>query len=290
MINLSYIITTRNKLPYLKSTLGELIKNKKEDEEIVVADGASTDGTKEYLESLFSQKKIDTYVSEPDASEAHGFNKCMLMANGILIKLITDDDAIYYPAVGSCKNFMLEYPEIDILGTNGGFLKQNTKEDPRIFDYSNEQKNWIKDHTPFAACGLGLMVRRRSIPLIGLLDPAFRKSDGEFLLRVTSGKANIAWYSGYAFVNISNPKSTSIVHMKQIESETERMNKFYLNQNPDPFLIKKLKALKNKILHGQHSEKKPEGAQSDLSSLILVSLGWLEKINRKSHAEFIWKK
>jgi glycosyltransferase involved in cell wall biosynthesis len=290
MFNLSYIVTTRNKLPYLQNTMRELLKNKKGDEEIIVADGASTDGTKEYLEELFSAGKINAYLSEPDVSESHGFNKCMLMANGVLIKLITDDDAIYYPAVESCKKFMIEHPEIDLLGTNGGFLKQNTEDAPRIFDYSNEQKHWMQNHTPFSACGLGILLRRKSIPLVGLLDPAFRRNDAEFFLRATAGKANVAWYTGYAFVNISNQKSTSIVHSKQIESETKRLSKFYLDKNPDSFLFKKLKVLKNKVLYGKRLFTRSNVSTSDFSSLLLSSINWLEKTNGKTSHEFIWKK
>ena len=39
-IKLSYVITTRNKLPYLKELMKWLLENVQADEEIVVADGA----------------------------------------------------------------------------------------------------------------------------------------------------------------------------------------------------------------------------------------------------------
>ena len=90
-ITLSYIIATRNKLPYLKTGLKKLIAAKKPDEEILVADGASTDGTKEYLEELKKEGKIDFYLSEPDYAESHALNKLFLLANGTLIKIINDD-------------------------------------------------------------------------------------------------------------------------------------------------------------------------------------------------------
>ena len=80
--NLSYIIATKNKLPYLKIALEKLIANKKEGEEILVADGASTDGTKEYIEELERAGKIDFYISEPDYAESHALNKLFLKAQG----------------------------------------------------------------------------------------------------------------------------------------------------------------------------------------------------------------
>ena len=108
-IKLSYLITTRNKLPYLKEALGRLIKNAGEDEEIVVADGSSTDGTKEYLSQLYQNGKIHKFISEPDQNEAHGFNKCFVMARGELLKVVSDDDVFYYPAIRECKKFCLLY-------------------------------------------------------------------------------------------------------------------------------------------------------------------------------------
>ena len=68
-ITLSYLIVTKNKLPYLESSLEKVIDQKKPDEEILVADGGSTDGTKEYLAELKAQNKIDYFISEKDFGE-----------------------------------------------------------------------------------------------------------------------------------------------------------------------------------------------------------------------------
>ena len=48
-IKLSYVITTYNKFPFIKEVLTNLINNKKQDEEIIVTDGKSTDGSVEWL-------------------------------------------------------------------------------------------------------------------------------------------------------------------------------------------------------------------------------------------------
>ena len=113
------------------------------------------------------------------------------------------------------------------------------------------------------------MIRRSSLPLLGLWDPSFRRADAEFSLRVTAGKANIAWYTGYSFVNISNPQSVSLVYMKKIKDETDRLNKFYLNKNPDSFIVEKLKVLRNKIRSGFFREK---ALISRLSSTVAETL------------------
>ncbi len=117
-ITLSYVLTTFNKLEYLKIVIGDLISNCKGDEEIIVTDGGSTDGSKDFLESLYNDGKIHQFISEKDSGEAHGFNKGILMANGIIIKLITDDDVFNYTVIKNCKNYLLKNSEIDILVCN----------------------------------------------------------------------------------------------------------------------------------------------------------------------------
>src|SRR4051812_35110446 len=99
MYNLSYVLTNYNKILYLKEVMNKLLENRKEDEEIVIADGGSTDGCAEYLEELYRKGHIQQYVSERDYGESHGLNKAILMAKGKAIKIITSDDVFHYPAI-----------------------------------------------------------------------------------------------------------------------------------------------------------------------------------------------
>ena len=288
---LSYIITTKNKLPYLKESMERLLQHVKGGEEIIVADAESTDGTKEFLNDLKQSGKIEYFVSEPDFGESHGLNKLLLVARGTLIKIITDDDVFHYPAIEACKKFMLAETQIDMVSTEGGFKDQNIATSVRPLAYEQGYRQWQKDHTPFSFCGLGTMIRRSSLPLLGLWNPSFRRADAEFSLRVTAGKANIAWYTGYSFVNISNPQSVSLVYMKKIKDETDRLNKFYLNKNPDSFIVEKLKVLRNKIRSGFFGKKPSSAAfQAQWPKLSADALKWLEEMNATGNPEFLWNK
>ena len=294
-VTLSYIITTRNKLPYLKKAMIRLLENIKEGEEIIIADGASADGTKDFLKELHKQKKIHCFVSEPDIGESHALNKLFFRARGDLVRIITDDDAFYYPGIQECKKFMLEHPEIDMLGTNGGFKNQLLKDEIRPLNYQNNYRQWQKDRIPFSSCGLGLMIRKSSLPILGLWNPSFRKADAEFMLRVTSGPANIAWHNAPTFVNISNPQSVSAVYMKKIKDETDRLNKFYFNKSPDSFLVQKLKIIRNKIrseiLHREPSSKEKHSQEEFRDrwlKMFAASEKWLEIKNKEKKPEFLW--
>lgn len=289
---LSYIITTKNKLPYLKKSLERLFQCVKNDEEVIVADAASNDSTREYLEELLAQGKIHSFISEPDKGESHALNKLFFIAQGELIKIITDDDIFHYPTIETCKELMIAEPQIDIVGTNGGFKDQNFATDVRPLVYEHDYRQWQKDHTPFSFCGLGIMIRRSSLPLLGLWNSSFRRADAEFSLRVTSGKANIAWCTTPSFVNISNPQSVSLVYGRKIKDETNRLNKFYLNKNSDLFIVEKLKVLKNKFLCGSFFKKRvtPENFQTDWLKLLEISEKWLENVNESKSPKFIYNK
>jgi glycosyltransferase involved in cell wall biosynthesis len=291
-IKLTYVISTFNRLPYLKRTMNILIENKKNNEEIIVADGGSIDGTKDFLALLFKNKQIDYFISEPDVGESHALNKLFLMAQGDLIRIITDDDISYYPGIEACKNFMLTHSEIDILGTDGGFKNQDPTKPVRPLLYENDYIKWQKNNTPFSFCCLGIMLRKSSLPILGLFNPNFKRCDAEFSFRITSGKINIAWSTTPSFVNISNPQSTSLVHMKKIKNETNRLNKFYLNKNPDLFIIEKLKVLKNKLLYVSFFKKRAssKGLESELIKLFEISEKWLKEMNESKGQKFMYNK
>lgn len=299
-ISLSYIIATKNKLPYLKQGLEKLIAQKKDDEEILIADGASTDGTKEYLEKLKEDGKIDYFISESDSGLAHALNKLVLISNGILIKYLSDDDTFDYKTINLCKTFMLENTYIDLLNTEGGSLNNPSRiskeKDPleivRSLNYIDDYKKWQDTHKAFYFCDLGVIFRRSSLPVVGFWSPLFPGPDVEFSLRVSTGKVNIAWYSGYSYVNISNPQSVSIVHMKKTKSLTDRLSKFYLNKNPDSFFIEKIKIIKNKLkkIFSKKYKQIPIEFQTHWPKLVIVAEHWLEIKNKEKELKFLWNK
>ncbi len=284
---LSYLVITKNKLPDLKDRMPKLLTNVEADEEILVADGGSTDGSKEYFEELLRAGKIRYFISAPDAGESHAMNKLFFEARGALLKQISDDDVFHYPAIKAGKKFMLEHPEVDILGTDGGFKSQYAGAPVRKLSYQQAYEAWQKERTPFHACGLGNITRRSSLPLTGLWNPSFRRADMEFWLRVTAGKANVAWGLSPSYVNVSNPQSVSLVFMQKIKGETDRLNKFYLDKNPDSYIVERLKVLTNKIRY-RPSQKKDFAAE--WPALFATAEKWLDEENKGRPAEFLWNK
>lgn len=228
-IKLSYVLTTFNKIEYLKICLRDLIQNCLVDEEIVVIDGGSTDGTKEYLTELYENGEIHQFLSEKDQGESHGYNKGIMRAQGELIKFITDDDIFCFESIKHCRDFMITNPLVEVINTNGGWAQgetMNISEFTKIYqDFFVEQ--WLVNQHPFAHCGLGLMIRRLSFSKIGLLKVGCIRADAEFTLRITNSKINLFWYTGLTYVRILNSSSNSIKLSTSINDETFKLNEFY---------------------------------------------------------------
>lgn len=227
-ISLSYVLTTFNKINYIKATLPYLIANKKRDEEIIVVDGGSNDGTAEYLENLLQLKNIDQFITEKDYGEAHGTNKGFLMSKGELIKIITDDDIYHFPGITKCKEFMLANPEIDILASDGSSLNITGKHP----EYKNSNfikgfYEWKKNKKPFLFCGLSILVRKKSLSYLGLFNPRFKIVDMEYSIRITNLKIKIAFFEGLMFLNVVNPQSNSYRFYKTLEKERFALQNYF---------------------------------------------------------------
>jgi len=232
-VRLSYLITTFNKLKYLKITLPFLLENVREDEEIVITDGGSTDGSQEYLSGLYKDGKIHQYVSERDAGEADGFNKGILMAKGKFIKPLTDDDLFELDGIRKCVGYMLSNGEVDLMGMGGisydsalDSYESSIASDTLLFEAYRRGKR------PFAISGLGVLFRKHSISKIGLYGVNYKRVDMEFWLRSSSNRnLKMAYAPVNAYCWIANMDSNSFSTVAQKRMEMESYNLVYYFQN-----------------------------------------------------------
>ena len=250
--SLSFLISTYNKIDYLKVILNDLVKNVELDEEIIVVDGGSTDGTADFLREMSDKKLINNFISERDAGEGHGFNKAILLSKGKIVTILTDDDAFNFASIRRCKSFMLENPKIDFLFAGGAdyqYLKNNnityfTYYEPLIQEY-------IISNKPFSFCLLGSMINKNSLPLLGFISPVIKRADAEYSLRITSAPIKIAFCALPTFVRILNDKSNSSMFNEKIKKETDKLNAFYDFSIDGPVREEKpislLRKVKNKV-------------------------------------------
>lgn len=232
-VKISYVLTTFNKIESLRVVLNDVLKNiDYQFEELIVIDGGSRDGTYEYLKNLYDINKIDLFISEIDKGEAHGFNKGILLAKGEFIKIITDDDIFNLDIVRSSVNFLKCNDGIDFLFSNGyTFDLINGKHNYHLHNYSEDFKNWKNNTAAFSFCGLGLLLRKSSLPLIGLFNTNYIRVDAEYSFRNSSNGSSIAFLATPSWVRVANSLSNSVKFKSRMVQEEVIFNKLYLNKN-----------------------------------------------------------
>jgi len=225
-ITLSYVVVTKNRLPFLKILFAHLLPVLNPDEEIVVVDGDSTDGSKEYLRGLYDESKIHQFISEPDKNQAHGWNKGFLMAGGTIIKKLIDDDVHDLNAIRKCRDFMLAKPEIDICISNNMESRLvnpgQTGETGRLSYYRQWKAGQSKT---FTFSDVSMLIRRSSLSFIGLYDTQFKMLDWEYSLRCSYLNAKIAYYTGFNSLSVGTPGNVSSTATRELFRKEELIGK-----------------------------------------------------------------
>lgn len=190
-IRVSYIVATRNRKAFLPEALATWKQLKGPDDELIIVDGMSDDGSYELLRDA-EPGLIDRLVHEPDQSEAHALNKGLLLARGDLIKPLTDDDLFFRDGLEKAYETMFAQPEIDILNTGGEYREIDASGSHSVKGYQQIAQKRDR-HWHLRQCGVGLVIRRSALALTGLFDTRHFLVDTSYLLQAYQRGARIAF-------------------------------------------------------------------------------------------------
>lgn len=152
--------------------------------EIIVCDGASTDGTLDLLRSYGNQV---LWVSEPDCGEFDARNKGLRMASGQIIRYMSDDDVPVPGGLAYSARYLTVNPEVDILFGQAVICYEQADGrkipiDTRMRTTESVQlRNWIRAYMPYPPSETAFF-RRRVIDRIGYFDTV-RGADHEYWAR-----------------------------------------------------------------------------------------------------------
>ena len=168
----SIIIVTWNGIRHLKRYLPSVVETDYPDFEIIIADNASTDGSKQWIQEQFPQCKIITF--DKNFGYAGGNNRAVKYASGDVLLFLNNDakpESDWLKAL----DFRFQNSSADILQP-----KIKSVESPEMFEYAG---------------AAGGMIDRLGYPFCrGRIFDHVEKDTGQY-----DEPANIFWASGSAF-------------------------------------------------------------------------------------------
>lgn len=118
---ISVLLIVKNALPLVSGSLQSLKNQTYKDFEVVVVDGASTDGTLEVLNQAANDLSLQI-VSEPDRSLADGFAKGLRRARGDMVGMLCADERYYSDTLEKVANWFAAEPKAVMCGGKVDFL------------------------------------------------------------------------------------------------------------------------------------------------------------------------
>ncbi len=113
MALISLVVPTRNRLAYLKHTLQSAFDQRADDLEIIVADNATNDGTREYLASLGQRVKV--VRSETPLSMTDNWHRGLEAVTGEWVIVIGDDDSLLSPFMPAMRDLVRREPDAEVI-------------------------------------------------------------------------------------------------------------------------------------------------------------------------------
>lgn len=196
-MELTTILPTRNRAGLLKNALDALLAVLSEEcpeSEVIVADGASTDGTQDLLAGYGTALQ---WFSEVDSTVSQAINRALQRASGRIIRIIGDDDIVCAGGVAKPIGFLRAEPELDgVFGQNTVYI---VAADGSRQEY--QQKKYVGDLTldvvrKFPRSGFFipecLFIRRETLDRVGGYDESFRYWGYlDFFFRLVKGGARL---------------------------------------------------------------------------------------------------
>lgn len=109
MTGISVLMPVYNGLPYVKEAVQSVLTQDFDDWELLISDNGSTDGTREYLDSL-QDPRIRIYKQETNLGVYGNFNFLLGQASATVAKVLCADDWLLPGALERTLRFMEERP------------------------------------------------------------------------------------------------------------------------------------------------------------------------------------
>jgi glycosyltransferase involved in cell wall biosynthesis len=119
----SILMPTFNSGDFLIEAVESAVVQMRSDDELLIQDGASTDGSIERIRKAFESRPQVKVVSEPDGGQADALNRALARAINPVIGWLNGDDNYYPGALDAARRGWLKDPAVDLV--YGGWTHYN---------------------------------------------------------------------------------------------------------------------------------------------------------------------
>ncbi len=141
-MKVSIITVVYNNVDTITECIKSVLSQTYKDLELIIIDGASTDGTQVKIEEFRDQ--LGYYISEKDSGIFDAYNKGIMKATGDIIGILNSDDFLYEPDTISKIVEAFETSKADLVYGHGMFVSQNkTNKVKRIYSSRSFKRNYL---------------------------------------------------------------------------------------------------------------------------------------------------
>ncbi len=252
MLRFSIIVPSLNQARYLEDCLASIWKQSVDGLEVIVVDGASTDGTPQILEHHAARMR---WLSEPDGGPADAFNKGLQRTDGDVIGWLNADDLYAPTALTRVRRFLADQPEVDVVYGAIRHIDSQGEELRTI-----KARDWSIDALN-SNCFLQLpsvFFRRRVLDRCGELNPRLKYwADFEFWLRLAD--------AGFHFARLSDVLGSCRFHPESRRWGAHDHRVSSLIEWNDLIYARNGRLSSRRILQYAHAEAQREGVSRECS-------------------------
>jgi glycosyltransferase involved in cell wall biosynthesis len=219
----SVILVTKDRAQYVERFLLSLFREIDDYQlnvELLVVDGASTDGTVDILKKY--DDRIDWWVSEPDSGVSDAANKGFQRATGTYWRLAGDDDELYPGKFLEMIEWMEQNEDVDWLLCHADWFNEDESGNQTLLDTKQPEEGYLswKDMITFnQTIGVitieSALFRPRKLNEAGLYsDDFYLWAYWEFWLRQFKAGARFYVWQNRVMKRINTPLGATALHAK----------------------------------------------------------------------------
>lgn len=201
-MRVSVITVCRNAGDSLLPTLKSIAAQRGVELELIIVDGASTDGSVDVIKNFAAESALQVkWVSEPDGGVYAALNKGIKMAAGDVVGLLHAGDRFTDPHILRIVGAAFENPAIDYLYGDVKYVEYSTGRCHRNYQSARFQPRMLLNG--FAPPHPSLYVRREVFDSVGMYSEEYKvAADFEFFVRLTLVRQSKGCYLPAVMVNM----------------------------------------------------------------------------------------